>query len=57
MNLCKVCYICKGKFGLKVYKRIMVNGGKQKEVDVCSRRCRNKKLREWGNGKNSIQVS
>lgn len=42
------CYICKGKFGLKKYKRILTSGKKQLIVDVCSKICQTKKLARWG---------
>jgi len=39
------CFICKGSFGLARYHRRMNSGGRMVEVDVCSKRCLNKKLK------------
>lgn len=41
------CFICKGKLGLKRYKRTLSG----KVVDVCSKKCQTKKLAEWGREK------
>lgn len=41
------CHICKGKLGLKFYKRKMPQG---QEVLVCSKACQKKPLPQWGGG-------
>ena len=41
------CYICRGQFGLKRYKRTMNN----EDRDVCSKACQDKVLTTWGGNK------
>lgn len=39
----KICYLCKKPFK-KGYRRV-IDG---KEVDICSKKCKNRKLESWG---------
>jgi hypothetical protein len=43
------CYLCKKKMGLKRYKRMLNALQGDKVVEVCSKKCQSRKLRQWGN--------
>ena len=41
------CFICKSALGLKWYHKLL----NDKEVIVCSIKCRDKKMKVWGGNK------